>query len=117
LSIKIGLNDDNIVLGNSREQTMKKLIIVLLSITVLPLAWADELKIKGYIKSDPIRGTDHYVISNDDGNVKARIKPDPIRSPDSGHYLIIDKDGNESGRIKPDYINKDRYIIEAVNDD
>jgi hypothetical protein len=81
---------------------MKKLIILLLTISVIPLVWADEFKIKGYIKSDPIRGADHYLISNDDGNVKARIKPDPLWHGDSGRYLIIDKDGNESGRIRPD---------------
>jgi hypothetical protein len=96
---------------------MKKLIIVLLSVVFIPLAWADELKIKGYIKPDPISGANNYLISNDDGNVKARIKPDPLWSGDSGHYLIIDKDGNESGRIRPDYLNKDQYIIETVNDD
>ena len=96
---------------------MKKLIIVLLFIAVMPLAWADELKIKGYIKPDPIRGAGHYLISNDDGKTKARIKPDPLWPPDSGRYLIIDKDGNESGRIRPDYLNKDSYILETVKDD
>ena len=92
---------------------MKKIIIVLLSIVFIPLASADELKIKGYIKSDPIRGANHYLISNDGGNVKARIKPDPVWPGDSGHYLIIDKDGNESGRITPDYLNKNRHIIKT----
>jgi len=96
---------------------MKKLILVLLSTAVMPLAWADELKIKGYIKPDPARGANNYLILKDDGNAKARLKPDPIRSSDSGHYLIIDKDGNESGRIRPDYINKDRYIIETDMED
>ena len=96
---------------------MKKLIIVLLSVVFIPLAWADELKIKGYIKSDPIRGANHYLISNDGGNVKARIKPDPLLPGDSGHYLIIDKEGNESGRIRPNYLNKDSYIIEIIKDD
>jgi hypothetical protein len=96
---------------------MKKLIIVFLSIAVVPLALADELKIKGYIKPDPIRGANHYLISNDRGKVKARVKPDPLWSPNSGRYLIIDKEGNERGRIRPDYINKDRYIIETVRDD
>ena len=96
---------------------MKKLIIVLLSIVFIPLASADELKIKGYIKSDPIRGANHYLISNDCGNVKARIKPNPIWPRDSGHYLIIDKEGNESGRIRPNYLNKDSYIIETNMED
>ena len=92
---------------------MKKLIIVILSFASMPLAWANELKFKDYIKPDPIRGANHYLISNDDGNAKARLKPDPIRSSDSGHYLIIDKDGNKSGRIRPDFLNKDSYIIET----
>ena len=96
---------------------MQKIIIFLLVISLTPLVWADELKIKGYIKNDPIRGANHYLILNDDGNAKARLKPDPIRSSDSGHYLIIDKDGNESGRIRPDYLNKDQYIIEIDKDD
>jgi len=96
---------------------MKKLIIVLLFIAVMPLAWAGELKIKGYIKPDPIRGAGHYVISNDDGSVKARIKPDPVWHGDSDRYLIINKDGNESGRISPNYQNTDSYIIETVKDD
>ena len=96
---------------------MKKLIIVLLSIVFIPLAWADELKIKGYIKSDPIRGANHYLISKNVGNVKDRIKPDPLWPGDSGHYLIIDKDGNKSGRIRPDFLNKDSYIIETDTED
>ena len=96
---------------------MKKLIIVFLSIAVVPLALAEELKIKGYIKPDPIRGANHYLISNDSGKAKARIKPDPIWPNDSGRYIIIDKHGNESGRIRPDYLNKDQYIFETVKDD
>jgi hypothetical protein len=96
---------------------MNKLIIVLLSIVFIPLAGADELKIKGYIKPDPIRGANHYLISNEGGNSKAMIKPNPLWSGDSGRYQIIDKDGNESGRIRPDYLNKDQYIIETVKDD
>ena len=96
---------------------MKKLIIVLLFIAVMPLAWADELKIKGYIKPDPIRGAGHYLISNDDGTVKARIKPDPLWHGNSNRYLTIDKDGNESGRLGPDYLNKDSYIVETVKGD
>ena len=96
---------------------MKKLIIALLFIAVMPLALADELKIKGYITPDPIRGAGHYLISNDDGNVKARIKPDPLWPRDSGRNLIIDNDGNESGRIRPNYLNSDQYIIETVKDD
>jgi hypothetical protein len=98
-------------------RTMRKLFIILLFSVLIPLAYADELKIKGYIRPDPVRGANHYLISNDRGNVKARIKPDPLWSPNSGRYLIIDKKGNESGRIRPDYINKDRYIIETVDDD
>lgn len=117
LSIKVGLNDDNIALGNSREKTMKKLIIVFLSIAVVPLALADELKIKGYIKPDLIRGDNHYLILNDSGKAKARIKPNPLWPSDSGHYLIIDKNGNQTGRIRPDYIDNRRYIIETVKDD
>ena len=92
---------------------MKKLIILLLCLFVVPLVIADDFKFKGYIKSDSVRGANHYLILNDDGNAKARLKPNLIRSPDSGHYLIIDKDGNESGRIRPDYLNEDSYIIET----
>ena len=96
---------------------MKQLIIVLLILLVVPLVRANEFKIKGYIKSDPIRGANHYLILKDDGKTKARLKPDPIRSSDSGHYIIIDKDGNESGRIRPDFLNNDSYIIETDTED
>jgi hypothetical protein len=96
---------------------MKQLIIVLLILLVVPLVRANEFKIKGYIKSDPIRGANHYLILRDDGKTKTRLKPDPIRSYDPGHYLIIDKDGNVSGRIKPDYLNEDSYIIETDKKD
>ena len=96
---------------------MVKLIIVFLSIALTPLVWADELKMKGYIKQDPIRGANHYLISNDRGKVKARIKPDPLWSGDSGRFLIINNDGNESGRIRPSYLNNDQYIIETFKDD
>ena len=96
---------------------MKKLTIVLLCLTVVPLVHAGELEIKGYIKPDLIRGNNHYLISNDDGKTKARIKPDPLWPGDSGRYMIIDKDGNESGRIRQDYLNKGRYFIETVKDD
>jgi len=93
---------------------MKKLIIALLCLIIPRLVNAGELKIRGYIKPDPIRGANHYLITNDDGNVKARVKPDLIRPPDSGHYLIIDKDGSNSGRIRPDYINNGSYIFETA---
>ena len=93
---------------------MKKLIIVLLSTAVMPLASADELKIKGYIKSDPIRGANHYLISNNGGSINARMKPDPLWPSDSDRSIIIDKEGTERGRIKSDYVNKNRYIIETV---
>ena len=96
---------------------MVKLIIVFLSISLTPLVWADESKITGYIKRDPIRGANHYLISNDGAKVKARIKPDPLWPGDSGRYLIINDDGNESGRIRPGYLNKDQYIIETFKDD
>ena len=92
---------------------MKKIVLVFLCLAVAPLAFADELEITGFIKPDLIRGANHYLISNDRGNVKARIKPDPLWSTNSGHFLIIDKDGNERGRIRPDYLNKDSYIIET----
>jgi hypothetical protein len=95
---------------------MKKLIIVLMFTAVMPLAWADEFKIKGYIRPDPIRGANHYLISNDDGKVKARIKPDPLWPGDSGRYLIINNDGNENGRIRPNYQNSNSYIFETAKD-
>jgi len=96
---------------------MKQLIIVLLILLVVPLVRANELKIKGYLKSDPIRGANHYLIFGDDGKTKTLLKPDPIRSYDHSHYLIIDKDGNVSGRIKPDYHNEVSYIIETDKKD
>jgi hypothetical protein len=70
---------------------MKKLIFVLLCLLAVPFVSADDLKIKGYIKPDPIRG----------GN----------------NYLIFNKDGKATGRISPDYIENRRYIIETVKDD
>ena len=96
---------------------MKKIIVSFLCLIVVPIVRADEFKIKGYIKPDPVRGANHYLISNDDGKVKARIKPDPIRPKDSGHYQIIDKDGNDSGRIRPDYLRNGSYIIETLKED
>lgn len=96
---------------------MKKIITILLCLYVASFAHAGELKLKGYIKPDPIRGHNHFVLFDDAGNAKARIKPDPIWSNDSGRYIIIDKDGNESGRIRPDYLNKDQYNFETVRDD
>ena len=92
---------------------MKKLIIILLSIAFMPLARADELKIKGHIKPDPIHGAGHYLITNDSGRVKARVKPDPLTPGDSRRYLIIEKNRNQTGRIRLDYINQDSFVIET----
>ena len=96
---------------------MKKLILFFLFFTVVPLTSADELKIKGYIKSDPLRGGNNYLIYNKDGRATKRISPDPLRPSNSGHYMIYDKKGNQTGRISPDYIDNRRYIIETVKDD
>ena len=91
--------------------------MILLCLCVTSFAHAGESNFKSYIKPDLIRGNNHYIIMNEAGNAKARIKPNPIWPSDSGRYIIIDKNGNESGRIRPDYINKDRYIFETVKDD
>jgi len=96
---------------------MKKVIMVLLCLCVTSFVHAGGSIFKGYIKPDPIRGANHYLISNDSGKAEARIKPNPLWPSDSGRYIIIDKNGNETGRIRPDYINKDRYIFETVKDD
>ena len=96
---------------------MKKLILILLCLAFVPLTSADELKIKGYIKSDPLRGGNNYLIYNKDGKATGRISPDPLRPSSSSHYLIYDKKGNQTGRIRPDYIDNRRYIIETVKDD
>jgi hypothetical protein len=96
---------------------MKKLTIILLCLAVVPFVHAGELKFKGYIKPDPLRGDNHYLILNDSGKAKARIKPNPLWPSDSGHYLIIDKNGNQTGRIRPDYIDNRRYIIETYKED
>ena len=96
---------------------MKKLIFILLCLTFTPLAGADELKSKGYIKPDPLRGGNNYLIYNKDGKATGRIAPDLLRPSSSSHYLIYDKKGNQTGRIRPDYIDNTRYIIETVKDD
>lgn len=83
-------------------------------LTIVPLASADELKIKGYIKPDPIRGGTNYLIYNKDGNATGRISPDPLRPSSSSHYLIYDKKGNQTGRIRPDCLDSRRSIIETV---
>jgi len=49
---------------------MKKTILALLFLTAVSFVHACELEITGYIKPDPIRGNNHYFISNDDGNAK-----------------------------------------------
>ena len=92
---------------------MKKIVVILLCLAVAPLAVADQFKIKGSIRPDPLRGENHYLIYNKHGKAKARIAPDPIRS---NQYQIIDKNGNQTGRIKPDAIRTDRWIIETVKD-
>lgn len=90
----------------------------MLFLTADSFVHAGELEITGYIKPDQIRGNNYYLILNDDGNAKGRIKVDSIWPLGSDRYLIIDKDGNESGRIKPDYLNKGRYNnIETIKDD
>jgi len=73
------------------------------------IAGADDLKEWGAVKVDPMRGGQNYLLLNDDGNAKARIKPDPLRS---GRYLILNRDGNEKGIIRPDPIRQDSWIIE-----
>ena len=92
---------------------MKKIVVILLCLAVVPFTVAGSFKIKGYIKPDPIRGEDHYLIYNKNGKTKARIAPDPIRS---NQYQLFDKNGNQTGRIKPDPIRTDRWIIETVKD-
>ncbi len=93
---------------------MKKLILCLLCLAIVPLASADELKIKGYIKPDPLRGGNNYLIHNKHGKATGRISPDPLRPSSSSHFLIYDKKGNQTGRIRPDYIDNRRSIIETV---
>ncbi len=92
---------------------MEKLIVILLILSVAPFAVADQFKIKGSIRPDPLRGENHYLIYNKHGKAEARIAPDPIRS---NQYQIIDKNGKQTGRIKPDAIRTDRWIIETVKD-
>ena len=96
---------------------MKKLILILLCLAFAPLAIADELKIKGYIKPDPLRGGNNFLIYNKDGKATGRIAPDPLRPASSDHYRIYDKSGNQTGQIRPDYIDNRRYIIEKDKGD
>jgi hypothetical protein len=96
---------------------MKKLIIVLFCFAFVPFASADELKIKGYIKPDPLRGGNNYLIYNKDGKAEGRIFPDLLRPSSSNHYHIFDKNGNQTGQIQPDYIDNRRYIIETIKGD
>ena len=96
---------------------MKRLILFIMCLAVVPLSSADELKIKGYIKSDPLRGGNNYLIYNKDGKTTGRIAPDPLRPSSSNHYRIYDKKGNQTGQIRPDYIDNRRYIIETVKGD
>ncbi len=96
---------------------MKRLILILVCLAIIPLASADELKIKGYIKPDPLRGGKNYLIMNKHGKATGRIAPDPLRPSSSNYYLIYDKKGNQTGRIRPDYLDSRRIIIETVKDD
>ena len=96
---------------------MKKLTLILLCLTFVPLAIADELKIKGYIKPDPLRGGNNYLIYNKQGKATGRISPDPLRPSKSNYYRIYDKSGKQTGQIRPDYIDNRRYIIETVKGD
>ena len=96
---------------------MKKLIIMIICFSFIPWAYADELKTNGYIKSDPLRGGNNYLIYNEQGKATGRISPDPLRPSSSSHYLIYDKKGNQTGRIRPDYLDSRRYIIETTKDE
>ncbi len=96
---------------------MKRPILILVCLAITSLASADELKTKGYIKADPLRGDNNFLIYNKDGKAKGRISPDPLHPSSSSHYLIYDKKGNQTGRIRPDYIDSRRYIIETNRDD
>ena len=92
---------------------MKKLILTLSCLAVVSLAFADDLKVKGLIRPDPLRGQGNYLIINKSGNERGMIRPDPIRSG-SNRYLILDKKGNESGIIKPDPLRgQGHWIIET----
>jgi hypothetical protein len=97
-------------------QTMKKLSLTLLCFALAPLASADELKTKGYIKFDPIRGGNNFLIY-EDGKATGRITPDPIRPSSSSYYRIYNKKGNQTGQIRPDHIDNRRYIIETFKED
>ena len=96
---------------------MKKLILIIICLAFTPLASADEFKVEGYIKSDPLRGGNNFLIYNKDGKATGRIVPDPLRPSSSSHYRIYDKQGNQTGQIRPDYIDNRRYIIETVKGD
>lgn len=96
---------------------MKKLILILLCFAFVSLANAGELKIKGYIKPDPLRGDNNYLIYNKQGKATGRIAPDPLRPLNSDYYRIYDKNGKQTGQIRPDYIDSRRSIIEKVKED
>jgi hypothetical protein len=85
----------------------------LICLTFVSLASAKDLKIKGTVKQDPIRGAGNFLIMDSSGNETGRIKSDPLWPSNSNRYLILDKKGNVERTIKPDYLNKDRWIIET----
>ncbi|UCE07840.1 MAG: hypothetical protein JSW07_07355 [bacterium] len=96
---------------------IKSLAVALISLAVTSLSFANDLEIKGYIKPDPLRGGNNYLIFNNKGKATGRIKADPLWPSNSGRYLILDNKGNEAGIIRPDYLNRDGYIIETITDD
>lgn len=102
---------------NSGGKIMKKPILIFLCLAFVPLASADDLKIKGYIKPDPLRGGNNYLIYNKQGKATGRIAPDPLRPSSSNHFLIYNKKGKQTGQIRPDYIDNRRYIVETVKGD
>jgi uncharacterized protein YxjI len=95
---------------------MKKYLILIL-LAIAPLASAGELKVKGYIKPDPVRGANNYLIYNKQGKAIGRIAPDLLRPSESNYYRIYDKKGKQTGQIRPDYIDNRRYIFEKVKGD
>ena len=66
------------------------ILCIMLSLVVSPTAIADDLKVKGSIAPDAIRGENHYLILNKGGNEMRMIRPDPVRG--SGHWIIETKD-------------------------
>jgi hypothetical protein len=92
---------------------MKRLIIILICLSFVALASAKDLKLKGTVKQDPIRGAGSFLILNDNGNETGRIKSNPLWPANSNRYLIMDKKGNIEGMIKPDYIRPNIWIIET----